>query len=270
MVRSVVAALSMVVVLVLAVPAYAADEKSGKTSEVTFVHGIRGFFADVYLDDELILEGFAPERITDPMKLAVGEHTIDLREAGAAADAKPAVTKTFKVTAGGRVTAIAHWTGVEDCKITLFDDAAEMVAAGKGELVARHAAATGAVRFALDDTPFDAPLTPDSEVSESVDPGRHTVAVNGDGGLAKTSRVPVPEGGARIVYLVGSAKDDTLGLLSQTVDRLGSNPEGVPTGNSGLAATATDADTSMAPLVILAVLGVALLISRRGAGAARG
>lgn len=270
MVRSVVTALSMVAVLVLAVPAHATEDP--ETAEVTFVHGIRGFFTDVYLDDELILKGFAPERVTDELELEVGEHTIDLREADAPADAKPAVTKTFNVSAGGSVTAIAHWTGVEDCKITLFDDAGDMVAAGKGQLVARHAAATGDVQFALDDTTFDKPLVPASEVSESVDPGEHTVAVSGEDGLSKSSSVPVPEGGARVVYLVGSAKDDTLGLLTQTVDGLESDPTGVPTGNSGLAAT-SDAGAPLFPWALLALPGAALLVNvalRRRRVAARG
>lgn len=269
MVRSVVAALSMVAVLVLAVPALAAED--AQTSEVTFVHGIRGFFTDVYLDDELILEGFAPERVTEPLTLKVGDHTMDLREAGAPADAKPVVTKTFKVSAGGKVTAIAHWTGVEDCKITLFDDAAAMVAAGKGELVARHTAATGSVKFALDDVTFDEPLAPDAEVVESVEPGDHTVAINGDGGLTESSNVPVPEGSARVVYLVGSAKDDTLGLLTQTVDGLESDPEGVPTGNSGLAATPPSRGVPALPLALLALIGgTVAIVRRRGVVAARG
>lgn len=267
MVRSVVAALSMVAVLVLAVPAHAAEEKS---SEVTFVHGIRGFFTDVYLDDELILEGFAPERVTEPLTLEVGEHRLDLREADAPADAKPAVTKTFTVDGGGNLTAVAHWTGVEDCKITLFDDAEEMLAAGKGELVARHTAATGDVEFALDDSTFAEPLTPDTEVSEAVDPGKHTVSVNGDDGLSKSSTVPVSEGSARVVYLVGSAKDDTLGLLTQTVEGLESSPEGVPTGNSGLAAT-PDSGAPVLPLALLTMLGAAVLVTvRRRAVTARG
>jgi len=262
MVRSVVAALSMVLALVLAVPAYAAEEPG--TSDVTFVHGIRGFFTDVYLDDELILAGFAPERVTEPLELKAGEHRIDLREADAPADAKPVVTKTFEVPAGGKLTAIAHWTGVEDCTITLFDDAGDMIAAGSGKLVARHAAATGDVEFALDDKAFDKPLTPASEVSESVKPGEHTVAVNGREGLSKSSTVPVPEGSARVVYLVGSEKESTLGLLTQTVDGLESDPAGVPTGNSGLAAT-SHTGLPVLPLVLLAALGglLAVVIRRR-------
>lgn len=268
MVRSVVSALAIVAVLVLAIPAHAAEDQD--TSEVTFVHGIRGFFTDVYLDDELILRGFAPERVTEPMDLEPGEHRIDLREADAPADAKPVVTKTFDVPAGAKMTAVAHWTGVEDCTITLYDDVGDMIAAGSGRLVARHAAATGDVEFALDDMTFDKPLAPASEVSESVDPGEHTVAVNGENGLSASSSVPVPEGSARVVYLVGNAKEDTLGLLTQTVNGLESDPEGVPTGNSGLAA-ASDAGGPVLALVLLAMLGAALLVGlRRGRGAARG
>lgn len=264
--RTVVAVLGLLVALVSAAPV-AAQESGNAPSEVTFVHGIRGFFTDVYLDDELILAGFAPERITEPLELEPGTHRIDLREADAPADADPVVTKEFDVPANGKLTAIAHWSGVEDCIITVYDESGDSAAAGKGKLIARHAAATGDVDLTVDDAGVTESLAPAEQVVETVEPGSHTVAMSGlgEGGSgSKSSKVPVPEGGARVVYLVGSAKADTLGLLTQTIEGLNSGPDSVPTGNSGLAAAQQrDLTTPLSTLAVAAVAGAGVLAFRR-------
>lgn len=270
--RYVVGALAMLIVLLTAVPVLAQSPDEPATSEVTFVHGIRGFFTDVYLDDELILEGFAPERITEPLELEAGRHRIDLREADAPADAEPVVTKKFDVPAGGTLTAVAHWTDVEDCVISVFDESGDAAEAGAGRLIARHTAATGDVEVALDDETLSEPLAPTEEFAESVRPGSHTIAISeasSGGTVIESSRVPVREGNVRVVYVVGSAQEETLGLLTQNIEGMASNPEGVPTGNSGLAAS--DGVAPAFPLAVLTIIGAVLLgVRRRAAVTSRG
>jgi Domain of unknown function (DUF4397) len=263
---------SIVLILVLsAVPAFAQEASGeGDRATVTFVHGIRGMLADVYLDDELILEGFAPERATEPMSMAGGSHRIDLRMADAPANSKPAVTKKFKVPATGKLTAIAHWTGVDDCIITVYDETGDAVAAGSGRLIARHAAATDDVRLTVDEQPVNRTLAPAKELKDSVQPGTYSLAVKdatSNTTLVSGSQVPVPEGEARVVYLVGTAKDDSLSLLTQTVDGLESDPKGVPTGNSGLAADRGLQPLPIAALVFVAAATLLVLRRRRRAGA---
>jgi hypothetical protein len=211
----------------------------------------------------LILEGFAPERATEPMKMAPGTHRIDLRMADEPADSKPAVTKKFKVPDTGRLTAIAHWTGVDDCIITVYNESGATVTAGAGRLITRHAAATDDVRLTVDERPLDRTLSPASQLKDAVQPGTHTLAVKdatSNTTLVSGSRVPVPEGVARVVYLVGTAKDDSLGLLTQTVDGLESNPKGVPTGNSGLA---DDDGVQLLPVAVLVFAAATLLVAMR-------
>jgi hypothetical protein len=237
MTKRVLLSFTVLLVLALAVPAYAQDTSDDK-STVTFVHGIRGMLADVYLDDELILPGFEPRRATDPMKLKAGVHRIDLRMADEPADSEPAVTKKFTVPPGQRLTAIAHWAGVDDCIITIFNESGDQIQAGRGKLIARHAAATDGVTLTVDDKPLNRALEPTQQLVNTVKAGNHAVAIRAEGSdatLVTGSRVPVSEGTARIVYLIGTAKDDNLSLLTQTVDGLESNPSAVPTGNSGLA-----------------------------------
>jgi hypothetical protein len=262
-------------IVLLAFPASAQEAPpEGDMATVTFVHGIRGLLADVYLDDELILRGFAPERATEPMELEQGSHQIDLREADAPADSKPAVTKEFMVPTAGRLTAIAHWSGVDDCIITLFDDTGDAVAAGSGRLITRHTAATDDVALTVDDQPLDSTLMPTNELVDTVQPGTHTIAIKdaqSNTTLVSNSKVPVPEGVARVVYLVGTAKDGSLNLLTQTVDGLESDPSGVPTGNSGLA---DDGGTQPLPLAAALVVALAMLLvvqrQRREMAARRG
>jgi Domain of unknown function (DUF4397) len=258
-------------VVLSAVPA-AAQEASGQRdrAKVTFLHGIRGMLADVYLDDKLILRGFAPERATEPMAMSAGSHRIDLRMADAPPDSKPAVTKKFKVPKKGRLTAIAHWTGVDDCIITVYDETGAAVSAGAGRLITRHAAATDDVRLTVDDRPLGTALAPAKQLADTVKPGTHTVAIKdatSNTMLVSNSRVPIPEGVARIVYLVGTAKDDSLNLLTQTVDGLESNPSGVPTGNSGLADDRGPEPLPIAALVFAAVATL-LAVRRRQRGVA--
>jgi hypothetical protein len=265
---------TLVLVVLLAVPASAQDASGGDDEPtVTFIHGIRGMLADVYLDDELILRGFEPERATEPMKLTPGRHRIDLRMADEPADSKPAVTKKFKVPKKGMLTAIAHWTGVDDCIITVYDETGDAVAAGSGRLITRHAAATDEVRLTVNDRPADTTLAPAAQLADTVRPGTHTVAVkDATSGtmLVSGSKVPVPEGVARVVYLVGTAKDDSLNLLTQTVDGIESNPRGVPTGNSGLADSGGLHPVPIAALVIAAAALLVVGRRRRGVDAHRG
>jgi hypothetical protein len=137
------------------------------------------------------------------------------------------------------MTAIAHWVGVEDCTITIYNDMGDPVRAGAGKLIARHTAATEGVTLTVDDQALNRTLEPTEQMVDTVLAGDHTVAVSQAGSdtvLVEGSQVPVEEGTARIVYLVGTAKDDNLNVLTQTVNGLESNPSGVPTGNSGLAA----------------------------------
>ena len=61
----------------------AAAAEQGRAS-VSMIHGLPGFTADVYLDDELLLDGFRPTQATEPIKVDAGTYDVDIREAGRA------------------------------------------------------------------------------------------------------------------------------------------------------------------------------------------
>ena len=68
--------------LALLAPAPASAADSGD-AQLTVVHGVRGLVADVRLDGELVLSGFAPERVTDPLPVPAGRHSLQVWPSGA-------------------------------------------------------------------------------------------------------------------------------------------------------------------------------------------
>ena len=75
---------------------------------VRVVHGLRGLVADIYLDGELVLPTFQPERSTDPLPIPAGDHVVEIRQAGAAASDTPLLTQTVTVPAGFQGSLVAH------------------------------------------------------------------------------------------------------------------------------------------------------------------
>lgn len=215
------------------------------TGTVTIVHGFRGLVADVYLDGTLILESFEPERATDPVQLAAGDHEVEVREAGVEASSAAAVTGTLSVPAGSNLSAVVHLSEGGEPTLTVFNNDLRSVPPGSTRLVVRHAAAAGPVNVSLDDTPLAPDLTNPREAGLEVPATTHRVAVSaGSEVLLPPQDVPLQEGTAQYLYLIGSEDDGTVAWITQTVGGLQTVPAGVPTGNSGLADEAPDGGTS--------------------------
>jgi hypothetical protein len=207
------------------------------TGTVTIVHGFRGLVADVYLDGTLILESFEPERATDPVELPAGDHDVEVREAGADASSSAAVAGTLTVPAGANLSAVVHLSEEGEATMTVFDNDTAAVAPGSTRLVVRHAAQAGAVNVSVDDAPLAADLTNPTEAGREVPASPSQVAVTEAGGgavLLPPQEVPLQEGTAQYLYLIGSADDGTVTWITQTLSGLQTAPAGVPTGNSGL------------------------------------
>jgi hypothetical protein len=254
------ATLAFVLTSLLGLGAAGAQEATGT---VTIVHGFRGLVADVYLDGTLILESFEPERATDPVQLAAGDHEVEVREAGAEASSAAAVTGTLDVPAGSNLSAVVHLSEDGEPTMTVFNNDLRGVPPGSTRLVVRHAAAAGPVSVSLDDAPLAPDLTNPREAAREVPATTHRVAVRADSEvLLPPQDVPLQEGTAQYLYLIGSEDDGTVAWITQTVSGLQTAPAGVPTGNSGLAEEAPGGGTSPAlPLaaamfVVVAGLGV--------------
>jgi hypothetical protein len=235
------------------------------TGTVTIVHGFRGLVADVYLDGTLILESFEPERATDPVQLPAGDHKVEVREAGAEASSAAAVEGTLTVPAGANLSAVVHLSEEGEPTMTVFNNDVGGVSPGSTRLVVRHAAAAGPVNVTIDDAPLTTDLTNPKEAGQEVSAATHRLAVSDAGSaeaLIPPQDVPLQEGTASYLYLIGSEADGTVAWITQTVTGLQTAPAGVPTGNSGLADETPADGLPVLPLVAAAFAVIAALATR--------
>ncbi|HSK96211.1 MAG TPA: DUF4397 domain-containing protein [Euzebyales bacterium] len=246
------AAAIVLTLLLVAGPAAAQSD----TATVTLIHGFRGLLADVYLDGDRILEGFAPERSTDPTELPVGSHTVEVREADAAPDSEPVVEGTLDLQAGANLSAVVHPDADGEPTISLFDNAFDAPRGGDARAVVRHTAVAPAIDVTVGDVEVATGLQPGAEDSAVIDPrDTEVVATASSEDVLPPERINVAEGTTVALYLIGS-DGDRLGWLSQRLDTSGP-PAGVPTGNSGLAAPVG------VPWWAVAAAGLAVLASLR-------
>jgi Domain of unknown function (DUF4397) len=246
-----VVALAFALAALLGFSGTAAGQEAEGT--VTIVHGFRGLVADVYLDGTLILESFEPERATDPVQLAAGDHEVEVREAGAEASSAAAVAGTLNVPAGSNLSAVVHLSESGEPTMTVFDNDTRTVPPGSSRLVVRHAAAAGPVNVSVDDAPLASDLANPREAGREVTATTHRVSVSaGSEVLLPPQDVPLQEGTAQYLYLIGSQDDGTVAWITQTVSGLQTVPAGVPTGNSGLADAGSGGGAPVLPLVAAA------------------
>jgi hypothetical protein len=221
-----------------------------ETGTVTVIHGVPGVDVDVYVNDELTLEDFKPDTVTDPLELPAGDYNIDIRPAGAEPSTDPIITGDAALPAGANATLIAHLTAEGTPTLGVFVNDTAETAAGEGRLVVRHTAAAPAVdvlaggEAVITDlsNPDEATLAlPASTVSASVAAAGTTDPVIGP------ADVPVVAGQVTIVYAIGSLQDETLGVLVQTIE-VGEAAGETTTTTAAPAAPGTEAPASTVPV----------------------
>lgn len=246
-------------VVALAAPA-AADEHE---SAVSVLHGVPGLTVDVYVNGEETIPDFAPGTLTEPMMLPAGSYDIAIYADGDTPDsAEPALSADgLEVPAGASITLAAHIDEAGTPILSAFVNDVSQTAAGEARLTVRHAAAAPAVDVRAGGAAVIEGLTnPDEQVLDLP-----AGTVSADVVLAGTEDVvlgPVDldlaEGTSTIVYAWGSAEEGSLDLAVQTIDGLHSAPEGVPSGQGGIAG-------NDAALLVLALAGVAgAVVAGRG------
>ncbi len=232
--------------------AAAADNAS-----VSVVHGIPNTPVNVFVNGDLTLRNFKPGTVAGPLSLPAGSYQVKIfPAANTAGTGNPVVQATAQVPAGANVTLAAHLTAAGQPAITPFVNDVSKLAAGQARLIVRHTAAAPAVDVRAGGTPVIRGLTnPKQQVLNLP-----AATVEADVVLAGTSTVVIgpadvalKEGTATIVYAIGSADEDTLGLVVQTISGLHSSPSGVPAGTGGLAG-----DGVPAWLVVTSGLGLLL------------
>ena len=267
----------------LAVGTVSAASAQAGNGTVTVIHGVPGVTVDVYVNGDLTLEDFAPETVTDPLELPAGDYTVDIRAAGAPDTDPPIITGTTTLPAGANATLIAHLDAAGTPTLGVFVNDTAPTPAGQGRLVVRHTAAAPAVDVLAGGTAVISGLENPNEETLTLPAGTVSASVAAAGTtdpVIGPADVPVVAGQVTIVYAIGSLEEQTLGVVVQTlqVDEEAAAatttapvpvPDGVPAGDSGLAA----GGGSSFPVGIAAALGllavVGIVASTRSVAQAR-
>ncbi len=228
--------------LVGAVSAGAAEPAAiAGTGSVTMVHAVPGLVADISVDGKEVLKDFTASRVTDPVTLSAGPHTVAVKADNGPSAGKTVLTATLDIAAGSTSTAVAGLAPDGSPKAFLFPETAQPVPNGKAGVVIRTVGATGPVTMVVDGAPLPTSLPSGGSFTADLAPGAHSVLVRdtstGAVVLAAQS-APLQADRVTTLYLTGSAKDKTLSWVATT--RLASSVvplNTVPTGDGSTAST---------------------------------
>jgi Domain of unknown function (DUF4397) len=256
------ATLALSTSVALAGAAHAA-EGEGDQAQVSVVHGIPGQPVDVYVNGTETVSDFEPGTVAGPLELPAGTYDLAVRAAGAPASEAPLIAaEDAEVPAGANISVVAHLSEQGQPTLTPFVNDVASVPAGDARLVVRHTAAAPAVDARVDGQAALSGLTNPNSAQADVPAG----TISADVVLAGTEDVVIGpaslelgEGTINVAYAIGSASDNTLTLVTQTITGAHSAPGGVASGSGGLA------DDGLPVGLGLGVLGLLVLA---GSGAA--
>ncbi|MBX0299854.1 DUF4397 domain-containing protein [Cryobacterium sp. 1639] len=250
-------------------PANAATD----VAQLSVLHGVPDLTVDVYVNNELTLDDFAPGDLAGPLELPPGTYTVAITASDAADASAPAIGPVDLPLVGGEnYTAVAHLDAAGEPTATLFTNDISTVGAGEGRLTVRHVAAAPAVDILAGGAAVITNLVNPNESMLTLPAGTVSASVAATGTtdpVIGPADVNVAEGTNTIVYAWGSLEDSNLALAIQTVGGLHSNPDGVPAGTAGLAATNQPADSGVwliggaALALVLGVSAAAVYGTRR-------
>jgi hypothetical protein len=243
------------------------------TGGVRVVHGLLGVVADVYLDEALVIQAFRPQHSTDLIAVTEGTHRIDARPVGSPASSPPLLSGNFDVAEDEQISAMLHLSVAGEPMFSNFVDDTSPVPAGQTRVTVRHTAAAPAIDVLLDAEPVARALPSLSQVASQLAAGTYEISVTQAGTpqvLAPPADVPLREGTANEMYLVGNQADGSLVWIAVQVSGLQTAPAQVSTGNSGLVAPGSSGPgRDVLALVIGAcAVGALALVGRRRARAA--
>lgn len=256
--------LALLSLLALALPA-AADGHA----RIHLLHGIPDVAVDVEIAGETAIEGFEFGDTQDLSSLA-GQTLNDVM-------VKVAGTDTVAIDAGdlalpgeGNFTAVAHLDADGNPALAVFANDESSIAAGSGRLVVRHAAAAPAVDVLADGNVAFADLPNGEEGSADLPAATYSASVVPTGEsepvVIGPADLAVTDGTSLIVYAVGSLGDDSLTVLTESIEGLGSAPARVETGTSPVESTDNGLALAGGAILLAAMAGVA--VTRRSAAKA--
>jgi len=258
--------IAALVVAAFSTTASAQQAPGEQVGSVRVVHGLRGLVADIYLDGNLALPTFQPERATDPLSIPAGQHLVEIRTAGAAKTDTPLLAQNVTVPAGFEGSLIAHLGADGNPTLTAYADNLTTVPAGQTRVIVRHAAAADGVSVLLNDQPAITSLAPDAEGIDVVAAGDYKVAVTplaGGAPLAAPQDVQFAEGTANFMYLIGSQADGTLGWAAVQVMDLKTAPAVIQNGDGSSLAHDSGTNPLAIGAIAAALVGATVMVRTR-------
>jgi hypothetical protein len=250
--------------LLFVVGTASATPAASTKASVTIVHGLPGFTADIYLDGELLLDGFRPTSTAGPLRVAPRSYDVDIRTVGAPADSPPVLSATLPITAGSNISVVAHLTRAGEEALTVFENTFRRLPAGRSLLHVRHVAGGPPLSVSFDGRLVKENLRFRGEWGTTTDPGSHVISFGSSSAndpLIPSTDIDLEEGVARIVYVIGGpVGSGSLELMVQSIRGLRSAPSGVLTGDGGLGAEPLFPRWALA---IMVAAGLTLLVCAR-------
>lgn len=190
---------------------------ASSTATVTLVHGVRGLLADVVVDGQTALKGFAYERASAPMQLPSGVHRVQVYQAGQA-HTKALLDVKLTVKAGQTLTAAVGFDNSGAPKAYVFNDQLSAAARSTSSVVVRNVSQGTAPQVLLDGRSVSSGLAAGGQVLRGVRPGSHTVGLKVGGSWLLTNQpVRATAGRAMVVYIVGLQSAKSIALVADSV-----------------------------------------------------
>ena len=205
----------LAVLSMLAVPAGA----QAATGTVTVIHGIPGLTVDVYVNDGITLEDFAPDSVTAPR--APGGHVPD-RDSPCERRRRlrPGARRLSDTARWSERDIVAHLDASGQPKLAVFVNDTSPLAAGNARLVVRHTAAAPAVDVLANGKPAFTNLANPNEAKADLPAATISAAVAAAGTTTPVIGpvdLTLPEATVTVVYAVGSLDGKTLHTLAQSI-----------------------------------------------------
>ncbi|NND74920.1 MAG: DUF4397 domain-containing protein [Ilumatobacter sp.] len=235
--------------------AFGSGTDAQSEARIHLIHGIPGVDVDVAAGGANVFEGFSFGDTQDLSALA-GQTLVGVQVKAAGTDTVAIDAGDVTLPGSGNYTVIAHLSADGTPSLGVFENDVSSIAAGEGRLTVRHTAAAPAVDVLADGNVAFAGVTnpqegvvdlPVGTINASVAPAGTTDPVIGPADLS------IADGQNLIVYAVGSLSDDSLTVLTETIDGLGTAPTRVNTGN-----TPIDGEGGVPYLAILLIAMLAL------------
>lgn len=257
--------LAVVAVLSWSMAGVATAQESDDPAIVTVFHAVPaedGFPADVYLDGELIIDGFVFEASSDSFELPGGTVNLEIYPEGADPETEsPAVSSTVTLERGANYSVVAQISAGSPV-ITLFVNDTTGIGPGEARLTFRQTSAAPTLDVSVDDEVLFSAIESTNESTTELDAGEIQLSVSSDAEREVfDSPVTIEDGALTVLYAVGDPAADNFDILVQEVLLPQVAPTEVPSGTGG--DKATDSGLSAWYFIIPLFIFVTALALRR-------